>query len=977
MRHRIAFKQGVMTILLCILFLKDFSSIAVFAEEDIPPTRILILNSYSDNQWTESLYSGILEALEEYEDEYITYTEYLDFKRFPDQDYQAMVRELLEVKYQKINIDIIITTDDHALEFGLMNRKELLSDAPIVFTGVHKDVADVIMQSNDRITGVYEEVDAKTTLYYATQINPELKKVYLISEMTQTAQITEQMIVDDIKAIAPHIVIESLSNNSMKEIVELVDHLPNDSILLMGAYSIDKSNKHYGGTNLANIISNHSTVPLYVLYNYEFGTGALGGQLLMGEFQGQLAGQMALKIIHGADIKEIKPLLKDSYQPTFDYEAIKKYDISLKQLPKKAVIINRKIGFVERYRTGVIIVSCIITFLMFAVTILIINIRKRIKAEKILLGKNAEIQQLYDTVSISEEELQAQFDELWNIKNHLSMSEERYRLVAEASNDIIWDLDLNSNTIYFPERLYYELELPQIKASMEWDEFLSLINIEDLEDFKLHISKHLEGKTYNLDTEVRIRVLDGTYRWFSIHAKAIRDNTDKLLRMTGCFTDITEKKHNLQMIENLAFFDPLTGMHNRTGFLQAIHQVHMESEACGGRYAILYIDLDNFKELNDTFGHSFGDQVLEQIAGKYQELCDKNSIVARLGGDEFIMIMKNADNKQIEERVTKLLKVSCGKLIVSDKIIYPSASIGVSIFPDHAREYETLIRYADIAMYGAKKEGKMRYKVFTNTLFYHMESKVRLADDIRIAIEQRQFIVYYQPQVDTVTGAINHAEALIRWNHPERGMISPMEFIPLAEETGQIIQIGFYVLGEVLAFKRKMNLVGKGSFAIAVNVSLKQLMEKDFVERFSLLVAQSDIGQDQIIVEITESIFSESFEDIIECLNQLREKGFQIALDDFGTGYSSLSYLLRLPIHTLKIDKSFIKRISMGGMSRSLINSIIEIAHNLGLKVVAEGVEEKNELDFLKEHNCDYIQGYYFSKPLPEEEFIKKITEEQ
>jgi diguanylate cyclase (GGDEF)-like protein/PAS domain S-box-containing protein len=939
------------------------------------PYNILILNSYSNNQWTDSLNQGIFEAFDTMEKEYVTYTENMDYKRFPGVLYQHLLTEQFAYKYKNTRIDIILTTDDRALLFALEHRKEMFSDAPIIFSGVHKNVADRIMERYDRITGVYEQIDTATTIQYAKQINQNLKKVYLLSEYTETAIITEAMIVNDIHATAPELEIISLSNYTLHEILEIVPQLTPDSILLMGPYSVDKGNEHYGGQNLIKNISKKSSVPIYVLYEYEFGTGALGGHLLMGEFQGRKAGNLAIDVLNGDPIDDMKPVLEDSYQATFDYNALLKHDISLKSLPKDSIIINRDINFFERYRTGVIIVLSIFVLLILFIAVLMFNIRKRIRAEKVLKEQNTEIQQLYETVSISEEELKAQFDELWEIKNHLAISEERYRLVSEASNDIIWELDIRTNIVYFPERLFGFTDLKYLKSKMHYKELIGIIHPEDLALFKNGVIKHVWGETPNLETEMRMKVNDEGYLWFSVHAKAIYNGKNKPIRLSGCFTDITEKKKNLQMIEELAYYDTLTGMRNRAGFMKSITMVHEEAKRYNRRYAIIYFDLDNFKDLNDTFGHTFGDEVLVQVAQKTQAICDSNSYVARLGGDEFIMLLTNATDDLIHTRVEDILTTCQEKMIVQDRPIYISASIGVSIYPEHATDYETLIRYADIAMYVAKREGKMQYKIFADSWYQLLEGKVILSENVRIAIEDKQFMVYYQPQIDMTSGNINHLEALIRWKHPDRGMISPLEFISLAEETGQIVQLGFFVLRQVLDFLIRLKQMGKNNITVSINVSVKQLIEKDFVDKFTNMVIHSGIEPEKIMIELTESILMESFQEITDKLNLLIKNGFSIALDDFGTGYSSLSYLLRLPIQILKIDKSFIERIIMNDMSRSLIISIIDIAHNLGMKVVAEGVENKEEMEFLMEYDCDYIQGYLISRPEPEDQILKRLIE--
>lgn len=932
--------------------------------------NILILNSYSNFLWTDNLDKGIMSALNGMDAEYTIYTESLDFKRFPEKEYQDLLVEQYTYKYKNRKMDMIITTDDQALLFALEHRADLFSNAPIVFSGVYKDTADRIMETNEGLTGVYEKLDIENTLKYSMQLNKKLKKVYLISEPTDMGNITEDKISSTIKALAPQLEVISLSNMDFNDMLDFVSKLNSDSVLMLGAYSQDKLKEHYGGQNVAEIISRRSTVPLYVLYDYSFGTGAIGGSLLIAEDHGRKAGEFAADIINGGNISGMEPDEGDYYKPMFDYNTLLKYGIPLGDLPRDSVVINRQISFFERYKTGVTIVVGIFLFMVLFITALLYNIFKRLRAEQKLIEKNDVIRHLYETVSRSEDKLQMQYNELLETKNQLVVSEERYRLVTDASSDIIFDYFFDTGSFYFPERSL--VIYGHAKHKVQYEEFRTWIRLEDDLKLKELMDRYLKGESPILYAEILVNVDEKRFLWYSMHAKAIWKD-GKPVRMSGCFMDITEKKENLQMIENLAYCDLLTGLSNRTGFYKMVREIQSEAAASNSRYALFFIDLDNFKDLNDAFGHEFGDQVLIQVAKRYKVLCGGNIRIARLGGDEFIMILYPASDDMIYETVDRILNLNNDKLFIQEKDIYLSASVGVAVYPDHADDYEALIRFADIAMYTAKKEGKMRYKLFDSSWFHLLKDKVKLSEDIRIALEKKQFIVYYQPEIDAVTGEIKYVEALIRWKHPDKGMISPMDFIPLAEETGKIPLIGFYVLQEVLDFKNRLKTMGYEKLPISINVSVKQIIEKDFIEQFSMLVGSAGIEPSQIIIEITESIFVESFEDINEKLNLLRERGFHIALDDFGTGYSSLSYLMRLPIQTLKIDKSFIDGVISNSISRSLIISIIEIAHNLGLKVVAEGVESKDQMVFLTEHGCDYIQGYYFSKPLPEEDLVRKL----
>lgn len=629
-----------------------------------------------------------------------------------------------------------------------------------------------------------------------------------------------------------------------------------------------------------------------------------------------------------------------------------------------------KESFFKQYKVFVLISGGLLLFLLIMILVLYANIRRRKRSETLLVNKNEEIMELYETVSASAEELRQQYEEISTIKDSLAKSEERYRLAADGSKDALWDWDITKGKLHLSTR-WYELlgyEMTSDRSIQIWQD---KIHPDDFENAIGEMTKHLDKKSDYYMVEQRLKTSTGAYKWFLARGKAVWDISDKAVRFAGSMTDITERKQNDIIVEQLAYFDTLTGLPNRVQAIEIIELVIRDDQNEHQKNALLFIDIDNFKYINDTFGHYFGDKILIRVADKLKTLISERVKVARLGGDEFIVFILDTSFEEVEEHAKNILSLFSQNIEVDGIINYLTVSIGVSIYPDHATSYNELMQYADTAMYKAKAAGKTRYEFFDASVHKELLERVMLESELRKAVKNKEFAIYYQPQIDIHTGKIKGVEALIRWISPKFGLISPAKFIPIAEETGQIIEIGTFVLKSAAQFSKRLQNMGYGHLTVSVNVSINQMKEKRFTDKFIQIIKECDVNPDRLVLEITESVLIESFEEIRHKLMLLRDQGFKIALDDFGKGYSSLTYLKLLPISILKIDKAFIDDLLVDPTGRALTTSIIDIAHQLGLNVVAEGVEVKEQFDYLLQYNCDSIQGYLFSKPLVEDELVK------
>ncbi|MCK5356062.1 MAG: EAL domain-containing protein, partial [Methyloprofundus sp.] len=460
--------------------------------------------------------------------------------------------------------------------------------------------------------------------------------------------------------------------------------------------------------------------------------------------------------------------------------------------------------------------------------------------------------------------------------------------------------------------------------------------------------------------------------WLSI--SSLTDKEGGANGYIGIFSDITNLVKAQQTIQQQANFDSLTQLPNRNLFFDRLQQAMVQAKRSNHLLGIMFIDLDGFKVINDSLGHSQGDIILQQIAERMKQVSRESDVFARFGGDEFTCLISNIKSvSDIIPFAEKLLQAIDTPVTVNDITLHITASIGISIYPANGDDAETLIKHADNAMYKAKEEGRNTYQFFTSQMHEQVLNHYRMGNDLKFAIKHNKFQVYYQPVVELKTLRIIGAEALIRWPHPTKGELLPEEFIHIAEDLNLISAIGELVLGSACRFMARLNKELQQSLHIAINFSNQQFIHQDCVEKSLKIIAESQIDMKHVIVEITESQMIAKQVHFIEQLNILRDNGIQIAMDDFGTGYSSLSFLKQIPLDILKIDKSFVQDILTDQSDASLVEAILDIASNFGLKVVAEGVELAEHVDFLNERDCLFAQGYYFSKPIPEEEFVRLV----
>jgi PAS domain S-box-containing protein len=476
--------------------------------------------------------------------------------------------------------------------------------------------------------------------------------------------------------------------------------------------------------------------------------------------------------------------------------------------------------------------------------------------------------------------------------------------------------------------------------------------------------------------------LEDGRRWFE--SRLIAHTEDSVMAIVR---DITDRKQSEKTIHHLAYYDPLTGLPNRQQFARELRRAIRHAKRMGQGLATLYIDLDHFKRINDTFGHSLGDALLKAVAKRLGSCVRPRDYVARaapdhaesealslarLGGDEFVILIGDVEDEATADGIARRIRDELrAPFSYDDHQFVVTPSMGIALYPDHGEDMETLLMNADAAMYRAKAAGRNGHCFFSSTMTARSLERLELEQQIREALDQDSFELHYQPKIDLTDGRVVGVEALLRWQHPERGWVSPGQFIPIAEDTGLIVPLGQWVIRQACRQLKAWQDAGVDNISVAVNVSSHQFLHDDLADVFLRAIWEAGTTPERVELEITESLLMRNVEDTIATLRTFRDAGLRLTVDDFGTGYSSLSYLKQFPLHTLKVDRSFVKDMQVDRDDAAICAAIIAMAKELGLKVVAEGVELQEQLEALRAMGCDQVQGFLFSKPLPAEELVE------
>ncbi|WP_115028069.1 EAL domain-containing protein [Acetobacterium bakii] len=832
---------------------------------------------------------------------------------------------------------------------------------PSFFFGVNDPERGNKANANPYITGLLEESALSDNIGIAYRFNPEATKVVAIVDSTLTGQGDQQQF-KAAQSKYPNLIFSLLnaSEYSFNEFGLILEKLDNETILLFLSMNQDKTGEYLDLEKAFLFLREHTHIPVYRASIGGVGEGLMGGKLIDYEAFGRISGELVIKILNGTPVDSIDLIQETPYYYTFDYALIQKYDIDEGLIPPSAVLVNKAENPLEKYWNVILAIGTVMVFLTIVSLILIIDNLKRRTIQNELSESNKELTSTYKELAITEDALRRQYDVMEEHDHEVSVLNQKYEIAIQSTNSAVWELDLQSKKIMISES-FATIINKKINQTEDVFKLLELIiDNKYIQKLVNECTGYLAGEIPEINIQVPIKTGNQEKKWILVRGKGISDIDNHIKKIHGILMDTTKIKEQEEYINYLAQHDHLTRLPNRMKFLDRLSN-ELKTEKPG---AVFLFDIDNFKSINDTQGHVYGDGLLKSIAGRLLNIADENMLVARLGGDEFLILIMNTLNlADIDSYAQKIEDVFEKPFSLEGTDNYINISMGITCYPCDSNNIDQLIMNADTAMYNVKNGNKNNYIYYHPEMKTAMTRKVEIESILRNALKENGFKLVYQPQVDLTTGEVIGFEALLRLKDYQ---IGPDRFIPIAEETGLIIEIGRWVAQETISqivFWRKKGFKEK---TVAINFSSKQLRDKSYIKYLLQLLSDNNLDSRYLEIEITESILLENDKETIAFLNELKEEGFSIALDDFGTGYSSLNYLTYMPVDKIKLDKSINDRF-VNSNNIKIMESLILLAHSLNLKITAEGIEEWDKFLILKKWGCDFIQGYVFSKPLSSE----------
>lgn len=894
--------------------------------------RVLVIYSYSPTFNTYAKVEKGIESVFNKEDIEID-LEYMDTKRFYSKENINNFYNNISYKLENTDkYDLIMTVDDNALTFVENNYNDLFNNIPVVFSGVNNTNRAKAFNENPNFTGVVEKISLNETIDNMIAFQENIKNLYFIIDDTPSSNGSLEeikKIEDEYKNLNFQYI--SLKEMSFEQLYKKIGKVHRkDAILLVSAHKdVNKQVKPLKET--IKEITHNANGPVYHLWEIGIGEGITGGKVVNFYEQGKTAATMALDILKGKDIKSMKVIEASPNVYMYDYKQLMKNNIPFKKIPPKSVVINKPFGELAPYKTWIKLVGVFCVISIMAIGILIKNILERKKIANDLIMQKSYFEQLYKK---SPKAILILDDE-----NRVEHYNESFVQLFSLYNNDIKDMAFDSVA-----KMFLSEEILNECKEKKW--------IERLKSGSININR--------ISTSI-----DGVKKHLEVMAYAIKHN-EKILGTYIICDDITDNKKREETIEYLAYKDTVTDLYNRRFFKDNLkRELEKDSEL-----AIMFLDLDGFKKVNDTLGHAAGDIILKSCSQRLRDIIGENEIIARMGGDEFIALFKKGHKLDgILNIGNKIISSIEEPFYTDQEKIYLSASLGIAKYPEHGQDSGTLIKNADIAMYRSKKNKEEKIQIYSHEFDKKIQKEFVIENKLRGALSRNEISVNYQPILDTETNKIIGCESLVRWFNEEIGQVSPFHFIPIAEQNGMIHQIGRWVLLEACKQNKRWHDLGYDHMFVAVNVSVKQLEKKDFAKIVIDVLNETNLDPKYLELEITESVYMENMNKIINVLKELDKIGVKFSIDDFGTGYSSLGELTRLDISKLKIDRSFIKDVFKTSGNTKVVEAIISMANSLNLNIVAEGVETKEQFNFLKNQQCNMVQGYLFSKPVEAVEF--------
>jgi len=833
-------------------------------------------------------------------------------------------------------------------------------DIPIVFFGINDMDRAKLASDNPYMAGSVEKTSLSENIELALSLQPKAKRVVGIVDNTLTGQGDKKQL-KDVSEEFKYLEFKALdvSKYSYEEFGAELNKYGMDTIIIFQSMSQDRNGKILNLSEQIEFIKKYTKSPVYRASVGGVGDGLLGGRMIDYEKFGENAARMAVNIMNGTDINSLKELEDTPYYYYFDYKIVEKYNLDIDKFPEESEFLNRDINPLIKYKK-IIIYGGIVMFLVLVIVVLLIldNIRRR-RLQSELMENHEELTALYEELAASEEELHSQYDVISEHSREIEDLYDKYLLALGNTNSAVWEYDFYEKRLQLSDNHenILGLKLDNIKDSREMlktimsDKYINIIDI--------HIQNIFKGNTDEIDLKIPVNNNVKGCKWLLIKGRGVEGKNQK--KINGIILDITDMKKQEEYIDFMAHHDYLTNLLNRFKFMEILKEEIKKNK----RGAVLLFDIDNFKNVNDTLGHVYGDELLKSVAKRLDEVSKDGVKIARFGGDEFLILLKNMDTEgEVTEYIERLKERFTEPFLIQDRENYISFSMGVTFYPKDSNDIDQIIMNADTAMYHVKVSGKNSSVFYSDEMKDNVNSRKDIEDLLRWAIKNDGYKLLYEPQVRVIDGEIIGFEALLRLKDHA---IGPNIFIPIAEESGHIIEIGRWAAKEAVKVLSDWKKEGINDKVISINYSSKQLKDKGYVEYLVALTKEFEISPTLLEIEITEGILLENNSDTMEFLRELKRNGFNIALDDFGTGYSSLNYLTYIPVDKLKLDKSINDKF-LSLEDTKVMDSIIQLGHSLKLKITAEGIETMDKFERLKDCECDYIQGYLFSKPVELEE---------
>ncbi|PHS65421.1 MAG: hypothetical protein COB09_06580 [Thalassobium sp.] len=903
----------------------------------LPPAQVLLLLSYEPLfPAADRIVTTVQRELSNNPQRDITlHVEFMDSDLQATPEYLKAYAQLLQAKQQQgERYDLVMVAGDGALKLVVAEGRKVLGQAPVVFVGVNDSELIRKLQGQGGYTGVYDALPVYEFMALMRYLYPGFQQLHVINDGLPRSALRMLQLQQAADSLNQKLVVHSLATLSWQQLADELSALRGEPLLLLSAYmDVHQQVKALRESN--QFISHHAGSPVWSLSSSGIGDGLFGGVVSDLTDSAEQATDMALRILAGESPDRIAVNWHSANLTLIDARLAAQQGFDRASFPPKTQFINDQPGFWQNYRN--------LFLLLLSLTIFFTSVGLFIWSE--IRRRKFSDQQLDDRTEL--------------IKN-----------ILDSIPDIIFYKD-RRGTYVFCNKQFVSLMAKDPIGRTDFEVF----DQETAEFFRAKDKEAVARKHVNINEEW-VHSVDGGVMLLETQKTPIYDKRGRYIGVFGLSRDITELKKAQQNLEHIAHHDVLTGLPNRLSLNKKLEYALNMARRGGELLAVIFLDLDRFKDINDTIGHDIGDLLLKDVAHRLHNSVRDSDICARLGGDEFVVVLSRIDGEErIQEKCDQLLQVISQPYSLQGHLLSVFASAGISIYPQHGNSVDELIRNADAALHKAKELGRNRSFHYVRELTDSIHSRMSLEQDLRSALEAHNFMLSYQPQFRVGESVPRRVEALLRWPHPVRGMISPHDFIPLAETSGMIVELGYWILRtacqQFLFWRQQGLMLDK----ISVNVSPIQI-SSSFASTVAEIIQHLDFDPRWLELEVTESLMMSGTTEVSQQVCELRAMGVDFAIDDFGTGYSSLSKIKSMPVTVLKIDQSFVRDINDDVNDYEIVRAIVLMAKSLGLTVVAEGVENKEQESTLHRLGCEWVQGYYYAMPMDGEAFYQRYFAE-